>query len=85
VTFNKVNTYEYYKERVYKLEADYQSNNMEQAIEKARDFSQEKFPLGVIYQTNRPTFTDGLPQLSKETLLRRERFDDFEELMKEYI
>jgi 2-oxoglutarate ferredoxin oxidoreductase subunit beta len=34
VTFNKINTYAYYREKTYKLSSDYQKESYEQAIAK---------------------------------------------------
>ncbi len=85
VTFNKVNTYQYYLQRTYKLAPDYKKNDLKTAVEKSLEINEEKFPLGIIYQMERPTFTDQLPQLSNKTLLEKERFVDFEKLMKDFI
>lgn len=85
VTFNKVNTYQYYLQHIYKLPAGYKSGDFQTAIDKSLEMNQEKLPLGIIYQTIRPTFEEQLPQLAKETLLTRKRFTDFDVLMKEFI
>lgn len=85
VSFNKINTYDYYREKVYKLPADYQKDSLEQALVKAREQGKEKFPLGVIYQIKSPSFTDQLTQLSEKTLVERERFSDFTQLIKDFV
>lgn len=85
VTFNKVNTYQYYLSRVYKLGEDYNSADKEAAMEKAMEAEMEKFPLGVIYQSKRPIFTDSLPQLGSGTLLQKNRFTRIDELLSDFI
>lgn len=85
VTFNKINTYQYYMQKSYKLPAEYKSDNFDSAVRTAMEMNVEKFPLGIIYDVSRPTFTDQLPQLSKGTLLERGRFTDFEKLTEEFI
>ena len=51
VTYNKHNTYEWFKERVYKLEdvKDYDTNNWDKAFEVSKDY-EKKIAIGVIYQ-----------------------------------
>jgi len=55
VSFNKVNTYSWYRERCYKLGADYDPTDWEAAMHKAREFG-EKIPLGVIHKGDRAPF-----------------------------
>lgn len=86
VTFNKVNTYQYYREKSYKLPENFDRSDINSALVTAQAPTQsEKFPLGVIYQVKRPTFTDSLPQLAKKTLLEKERFLRFNQLTTDFI
>lgn len=78
VTFNKINTYQYYKERGYKLPNEYDFSNYDLALKKTLELNEEKYPLGVIYQINKPTYTDQLPQL-KEKALIDEKEGDYKE------
>lgn len=55
VSFNKVNTFAYYKKRVYKLDTDYNPADKTAAMEKALQFG-DQIPLGVIYQEEKKTF-----------------------------
>jgi len=59
VTYNKVNTYAYFKKRVYKLEDDkaYNSNDVGMAMERAQEWG-DRIPLGVLYQNEQPTYED---------------------------
>lgn len=86
VTFNKINTYEYYREKAYNLPASHDKTNFAAALEKAAEPTGiEKFPLGVLYQVSRPTFTESISQLEEKTLIERERFDDIDLLLKDFI
>jgi 2-oxoglutarate ferredoxin oxidoreductase subunit beta len=85
VTFNKVNTYQYYLQRVYKLEKDYQKDNFKLALDKALEVNEEKFPLGVIYQVKRPCYHESLPQTSSLPLVEKKRFLEYDSLIKEFI
>ncbi|NLX92836.1 MAG: 2-oxoacid ferredoxin oxidoreductase [Clostridiales bacterium] len=55
VSFNKVNTFAWYKERVYELDDSYDSTNKVLALQKAMEFG-EKIPTGVIYREEKPSF-----------------------------
>jgi len=85
VTFNKINTYQYYLSRVYKLPEDYKRDDFKSSVLKSLEIQEEKFPLGIIYEVNKPTYTDQLPQLEKETLVKRGRFSDFEKITAGFI
>lgn len=81
VTFNKVNTYGYYFKNTYALK-DHDPRNWNQALEKAAEPLQEKFPLGVIYESDVPAYHEQLPQLSETALVRRESASHADELIK---
>ena len=56
-SFNKVNTFSFYKERVYRLEEDYDFSNKAEAFKKAMEFD-EKIPIGIIYKEMRTDFSN---------------------------
>ncbi len=85
VTFNKFNTYQYYKEHSYKLPFDYQKDNYQLALQKTTELFEEKFPLGVLYQVEKPTYTEHLPQLSEKPLIEKERFTNFQSVVDDFI
>lgn len=69
VTFNSVTTYQWYRERIYKLDADnYDSSDIGKALQKSLE-TEEKIPLGIIYQSQRPTYTRSLSQLEGKSLV----------------
>lgn len=69
VTFNKQNTYEFYKQRVYKLDEqkDYDNSSLHDALMKSLE--KDKIPIGIFYQIQKPTYEDGLMQIKKEALV----------------
>jgi 2-oxoglutarate ferredoxin oxidoreductase subunit beta len=89
VTYNKLNTYPWFKERVYKLEdeASYDSNNAEVAVQRSFEWG-DRIPIGLFYQDEQPTyessepaFKDG-PLVHQKLGLDRESFEGF---MQEFI
>jgi len=54
VSFNKVNTFSWYKERTFIME-DHDPTNWGAAMEKSDNFG-ERIPLGVLYRNDRPVF-----------------------------
>ncbi len=85
VTFNKINTYQYYLQKVYKLPPEYAKDNISQAIEKSMESTQEKFPIGVLYDIQKPTFTNQLSQLNQTTLVKKQPFVDIENIIGEFM
>jgi 2-oxoglutarate ferredoxin oxidoreductase subunit beta len=70
VTYNKHNTYPWFKQRVYKLEeADYDPADYDRALSKVREWD-ESIPIGLFYRTSRPTYEDGEPALKHGPLVR---------------
>lgn len=62
VTFNKVNTFKWYKDRIYQLEEGYDESNKVLAFQKALEFGDEGIPVGIIYRdTTRQVFEDMHP------------------------
>jgi len=65
VTFNRVNTYSWYRQRVYHLEDEgYDPSHREAAWEKAHEW-EERIPLGVLYRIEGlPTYEDQVKALA---------------------
>jgi len=70
VSFNHKNTYQWYKERVYKLEQDgkYNPSDKDTAFKKAQEWG-EHIPIGVFYREDRPVYESVFPALGKSTLV----------------
>lgn len=85
VTFNHETTYAWYRERVYKLdEKNHDKSDFNIALGKSIEFD-TKIPLGIVYQTQRPTYTDSLPQLSSHALVDTPAEVDVEKYAGEFI
>jgi len=59
VSFNKINTYAWYKERCHALPQDYDPTAWETAMKVAAEWG-DRIPVGVIYRNERPSFGDRL-------------------------
>jgi len=73
VTFNKINTYEWYRQRVYHIEAEYNPEDRAEAFKRALQWG-ERIPLGILYRNNRPVYEERIPVI-KDTPLVRQPFD----------
>ncbi len=74
VTFNKVNTYQWYKQKVYNVEttADYKPNDKVWAFKKSLEWN-EKIPIGVVYQdTTQATYEDQVAALKEGPLVNQD-------------
>jgi 2-oxoglutarate ferredoxin oxidoreductase subunit beta len=86
ISFNHKNTFQWYKERVYKLEDEkYDPGDKKAALEKALEWG-DKIPIGIIYEENLPVYEDQLPALSKGPLVKQ-KIDPHrvEKLLAEFI
>jgi 2-oxoglutarate ferredoxin oxidoreductase subunit beta len=72
VTFNKKNTYDWYRERVYDLaETDHDPSDRFAAYRKATEWG-DRIPVGIIYQTRRPTYEEQVEGLRRGPIATRE-------------
>ena len=75
VTFNHINTYKWYGDRVYQLDSSYDPADKSQAYKKSGEWG-DKIPIGVIYKNPRKTFFDtaftarGVPLFKRETKIK---------------
>ncbi|MBI3593068.1 MAG: 2-oxoacid:ferredoxin oxidoreductase subunit beta [Nitrospirae bacterium] len=70
VTFNKINTYEWYRQRVYRIEPEHNPYDRAAAFNKALEWG-DRIPIGIIYRNNRPTFEERIPVVKDETLVKQ--------------
>lgn len=73
VTFNHINTYEFYRKRIYKLEDDptHSTNVRSAAMIKAGEWG-DRIPIGIFLQEeDRPAYHEEIPQLAASTLAER--------------
>jgi 2-oxoglutarate ferredoxin oxidoreductase subunit beta len=60
VTYNKHNTFQWFKQRVHTLGQRYDATDYEHALSKAREYG-DRIPTGLFYRASRPTYEDGEP------------------------
>ncbi|MCQ1536953.1 2-oxoacid:ferredoxin oxidoreductase subunit beta [Methanosarcina sp. KYL-1] len=70
VSFNKINTFKWYRDRVYRLEEDYDPSNRLKAFEKALEWG-ERIPNGIFYKNNRETLEELIPVIREQPLVRQ--------------
>lgn len=76
VVFNRVNTYEWYNERLYKLEEEGHDPRDRAAAERAAAEWNDRIPIGVIYrEDDAPTYEEQLPALVDGPLIGRSLTD----------
>jgi len=71
VSFNKVNTFTWYKSRCRELPPDYDPANWTAAIQKAEEWG-ETIPVGIIYQNSKHPFEENFPVLKHGPLVGRD-------------
>ncbi len=77
VTFNYLNTYEWFRKRIYKLEeTGHDAGDRQKALEKSFEWG-DRIPIGIFYKEERPTYRDQLPHV-KDTPLTRLTIDDID-------
>ncbi|WP_393971188.1 thiamine pyrophosphate-dependent enzyme [Oxyplasma meridianum] len=83
VTYNKNNSYDYFRKRVYKLE-----NNDKTDLLGAYKLAQElgdKIPIGVLYEKDEKTYEDYDPIIADTSLVEREPVKITEEFLEEFL
>ncbi len=89
VTYNKINTYPYFKQRVYKLEKEegYDASNVEQALQRSFEWG-DRIPIGLFYKDEQPIYEDSEPAFKRGPLVRQplglER-EAFDVVMQEFV
>jgi 2-oxoglutarate ferredoxin oxidoreductase subunit beta len=84
VTFNRVNTYEFYKQRVYKLEDEgHDAGDFTAAYQRALEWG-DRIPIGVFYVEERPTYEESFPALARGPLVGQPLRRDLSRLLAEF-
>ena len=68
VSFNKVNTFSWYKSRCRELPPDYDPANWKAAMKTAEEWG-DAIPVGILYRNVRPTFESHFPALKEGPLV----------------
>lgn len=84
VTWNKVNSFDFFKQRVYDLQKEnHNTSDLNAAFTKAFEFG-DRIPTGLLYQTQRETYADDLPQLKEKPLVKHSLTNDIKPLIEKY-
>ena len=70
VTYNKINTYPWFKQRIYYLDSSYNPEDRVGAFQKALEFG-DRIPLGIIYRHDRTIFHEQFPAIHGGPLVDR--------------
>ncbi len=70
VTFNKINTFEWYKQRVYHIEPEYNPEDKVEAFKKSLEWG-ERIPIGIIYKNSRPVLEERIPIIKDKPLVKQ--------------
>lgn len=85
VTFNRVNTYEWYRQRAYDLaQTGYDPSDWAAAVGKAAEWG-DKIPIGIIYRQLRPTYEELMPALQAGPLTKQPLERDIRPLMERFF
>lgn len=88
ISFNKVNTFKWYKDRVYYLGENYNPYDKLEAYKKAQEFGDGGIPLGIIYKEDgRDTYHDLHPSLRNGAVLVDRKWEpkNVEKFISEFI
>lgn len=88
VTFNKINTFKWYKDRVYRLDESYDPTNKIEAFRRSQEFGDEGIPIGLLYlDKSKLTYHESHPVLkSGVNLVNKDRKpEDIEKLIEEFL
>lgn len=70
ISFNKINTFAWYKQRAYKLDENYDPADKAAAWKKAAEWG-DKIPVGIYFKQERPVYEDKWPQLKYGPLVEQ--------------
>ncbi len=83
VSFNHINTYKWYSDRVYQLDNPYDPTDKSKAYKKSSEWG-DRIPIGVIYKNQRRTYLDNFIKPKDLPLIKRKtNIKDIESLVNE--
>jgi len=86
VSFNRINTFKWYSERVYQIDADstYDAEDRLAAFQKAQEWD-DKIPIGIFYRNQRPTLEEQMPAIADQPLVLQQTDPEvFSELLESF-
>jgi len=70
VTFNKINTYKWYSDRVYHIDDSHDPYDRVEAFKKALEWG-DRIPTGIIFRNNRVSYEEKIPVISERPLIHQ--------------
>lgn len=85
VTWNKLNTFEWYRERCYHLDTDHDPEDYDQAFTRSQEFG-DRIPTGILYRNARQAYEERLPVLAGKAPLtsRAQQPTNLEQTVQEF-
>ena len=86
VSFNRVNTFKWYSDRIYKIDSDsqYDAADRLKAFQKAQQWG-DQIPVGIFYRNQRPTLEEQIPAIADQPLVTQQTdADGFSELFETF-
>jgi 2-oxoglutarate ferredoxin oxidoreductase subunit beta len=82
LTFNKIDTFDFYKDSMVELPDDHDSGDLVQALDKSINPPPGKFYTGIFHKVNKPTLLENLQAINKKASGGKEF--DLEKIMDRY-
>ena len=73
VSYNKINTFQWYRDRCYPIEPEYDPADRVAAFQRSLEFG-EKIPTGIIYRSERQTLEERIPVIANREPLVQQPF-----------
>ncbi|WP_455369395.1 2-oxoacid:ferredoxin oxidoreductase subunit beta [[Eubacterium] cellulosolvens] len=84
VTFNRVNTYQWYRKRVYKLDKSYDPKDKNAAFQKAQEWG-DRIPIGKIFTQDRLTYSAHDPEIESNPIIdQKHDLENFENILDDF-
>lgn len=85
VTFNKEYSYDFYRQNTYYLGPEHDATNRGEAFKRSIEWGEKKISLGVLYQSDQPSYESHIPQIAEKPLIETLSVrKNLEELFKKY-
>lgn len=70
VTFNKINTYDWYRQRAYRIGPEHNPEDRTEAFKKSLEWG-DRIPIGIIYRNSRPILEERIPVIKDAPLVKQ--------------
>lgn len=84
VTFNSLNTFNWFRERIYKLE-DEKHNASDKMAAMKKALETEKLPIGIFYREEKQSYEEQTPAIKETPLIRQKLEVDVNKLISEFL